>query len=283
MNTFEAQGLAATSSSRLSMERSSKARISVKRNSARPNLRELAESSRENGRARCATIAGGLSPQAAARVTRPPAAGGVSLRHRPTNGRRDRAPMRRDRLDGERGSSYGSRPVSRSWSSSWSRPWSRSSYRPSGQRYRWGQPGLSSRWYRSGQYPGRYWRFGQGQSFPGATPRLGRHGAGTWGRWRRRYPYGTTATDRLTRSLHYDEPVEPPYEEPPMPPPVIVAAPPPPPMAEPPASDADRRKARRQRRPGTIRRVLHRAGGVRVRYGIARLRRRIVRKRLRRV
>src|ERR1044071_1323819 len=60
---------------------------------------------------------------------------------------------------------YGSRPVSRSWSSSgsrpWSRPWSRSwsgsAYRPYGQRYRWGQPGVSSQWYRSGQYPGQYW------------------------------------------------------------------------------------------------------------------------------
>jgi hypothetical protein len=124
--------------------------------------------------------------------------------------------------------SYRSRPVSRSWS----RPWSRPSYRPAG--YRWGQPGLSSQWYRGGQYyPGRYWRFGQGQTFAGGTPQWG-----TWdrfGRRRRRYPYysryGTGGSAYAQPS--YDEPVEPPYEEPPMPPPVIVAAPPPPPPQAP--------------------------------------------------
>ncbi len=129
--------------------------------------------------------------------------------------------------------SYGSRPVSRSWSSSWSRPWSTSSYRPAGQQYRWGQPGLPSQWYRGGQYPGRYWQFGQGQSYPGATP-----GWGSYGRWRRRYPYGRYGYGSAYAQPDYDEPAEPPYEEPPMPPPVIVAAPPPPPprppMAEPP-------------------------------------------------
>jgi hypothetical protein len=108
-------------------------------------------------------------------------------------------------------SSYGARPVPRSWSSSWSRPWSTSSYRPAGQQYRWGQPGLPSQWYRGGQYPGRYWRFGQGQSFPGATP-----GWGSFGRWRRRYPYGRYGYGSAYAQPYYDEPAEPPYDEPPM-------------------------------------------------------------------
>jgi hypothetical protein len=147
--------------------------------------------------------------------------------------------------------SYGSRPSYRSSYSPWSRssyrPWSRSSYGQPGQRYRWGQPGLTSGWYRGGQYPGRYWRFGQGQRFPGATSQWGTQQWGTplWGywdrrgRWRRRHPYGRYGTGGSAYGQpSYDEPTEPPYEEPPMPPPVIVAAPPPPPpqppMAEPP-------------------------------------------------
>ena len=134
--------------------------------------------------------------------------------------------------------------------------------RPLGQRYRWGQPGLSSQWYRGGQYPGRYWRFGQQpfgmtpQGFPGGTPQWGWD---RWGRRRRRYPYGRYGlADRPSRSLPTTSRVEPPYEEPPMPPPVIVAAPPPPPpapmaepppespMAEPPPQPRRRRRKARQ-------------------------------------
>ena len=70
-----------------------------------------------------------------------------------------------------------------------------------------------------------------------ATPAR-RRGWGSYGRWRRRYPYGRYGYGSAYAQPDYDEPAEPPYEEPPMPPPVIVAAPPPPPprppMAEPP-------------------------------------------------
>ena len=121
-------------------------------------------------------------------------------------------------------------PRSRSYSprsSWWGGAQSRYGYRPSGaqQQYRWGQPALTSRFYRGGQYPGRYWRYGQGQQFSGPQ-------SGHWGRWRRRYPYGQYGYGgQYAQPAYYDEP---PYEEPPMPPPVIVA-PPPPPVAMPPA------------------------------------------------
>jgi hypothetical protein len=117
---------------------------------------------------------------------------------------------------------YGSRPVSRSWSGS--------AYRPYGQQYRWGQPGVSSQWYRSGQYPGRYWQFGQGQSYYGGTPQWG----GYWGRRRRRYPYGQFGYGGSAYAQpYYDEPAEPPYEEPPMPPPQAPMPPPETPPADP--------------------------------------------------
>jgi outer membrane protein OmpA-like peptidoglycan-associated protein len=176
-----------------------------------------------------------LSPQAAVRVSDPRRPTVSRTGYRPTAwSSRSRSYAPQSSRWGAR-SSYGSRPVSRSWSSSWSRPWSGSSYRPSGQRYRWGQPGQSAQWYRSGQYPGRYWRSGQqGQSFPAVTPGWGGWGQGTWGRWRRRYPYGRYGYGRSAYSQpQYDEPTEPPYDEPPMPPPVIVAAPPQAPMGEP--------------------------------------------------